>query len=104
MNANSNQPATAKAAKTNQYIARKTADACGIFRNSILCDGALIADCLLASDASALAAKLNEHAALIAVAEAAGNYYKDKNWANDLLLESALTNLAAIRSQNGGGK
>jgi len=54
-----------------QYIARKTKDACRIDRNSLLCDGELLADCILASDAQKLADKLNEHAALVAVAEQA---------------------------------
>jgi hypothetical protein len=53
------------------YVARETKDACGVTRYSILCDGELMADCLMRSDSVALAQKLNEHAALVAAAEAA---------------------------------
>lgn len=41
------------------YVARKTHDACGIERFSLLCNGELLADCICWADAVKLADKLN---------------------------------------------
>lgn len=97
-------------APAGNYVARETKDACGVTRYSILCDGELMADCLMRSDSVVLAQKLNEHAALIAVAEAAfgANCHlarlakeitEDASGNACAKLSTALANLAAVRGK-----
>jgi len=89
----------------NSYIAKQTHDAIGIVKNSILLDGDLIADCFLPSESKQMAQMLNEHAALVAVAEAIKNcdtqiirlLVSVGCDGNAIEIQSALAQLAAVR-------
>lgn len=89
------------------YVSRKTKDACGVERNSLLCDGEFIADFMMKSEADTAAKMFNEHAALVAVAEAAGAFVPYANAESTapngkqfqlVKLQIALDSLAAVRA------
>ena len=93
---------------TQKYSARETINGSGTKCNTLMRDGEFLGDFLFTSDAEALAAKLNEHAALVAVAEAAASLLDlckcDSVFAQRgacKQTEQALTNLAAVRAEGG---
>lgn len=80
------------------YTAKRTIKASTVETcSSVLRDGELVADCTTWGEAQHMAQMLNEHAALVAVEQAAQEFSNfPGKAANEVLLE-ALANLAVVR-------